>query len=209
MHRCNLFTYPWDIANVGAADTCSSSRLTLHPHPCYCSVSNCLPSRPLLLTHEVSIRAVQEFWELEVWLSSVPTWIKTLASVVLFLGDNLSVRVKQDYTIAIPICPKVLPRLSTTETLHPALAWDTSVKQQIRCCRRTRWRIPTGILAFSKELWCPNTGEVFLLASKLKYIFIQMPFSQRLQSWQVEEFVSMGLELWWKKYFHSKEPQLK
>lgn len=86
-------------------------QLTLHPHPYYCSAFNCLPSRPLLLTHEVSIRAVQEFWELEVWLSSVTTLIKTLTSVVLFLDDNLSV--KQDYTIANPICPKVLPRLST------------------------------------------------------------------------------------------------
>lgn len=88
-------------------------QLTLHPYPCYCSAFNCLPSRPLLLTHEVLIRAVQEFWELEVWLSSVTTLIKTLTSVVLFLGDNLSVKVKQDYTIANPICPKVLPRLST------------------------------------------------------------------------------------------------
>lgn len=94
MHRCNSFTYPWDIINVGATDACLPSWLTLHPHPCYCSASNCLPSRPFLLTHEVWIRAVQEFWELGVWLSSVTALIKTLASVVLILGDKLNVRVR-------------------------------------------------------------------------------------------------------------------
>lgn len=45
----------------GGTDPCSPPWLTLHPHPhCY-GASNCLPSGPLLLTHEAWIRAALEF----------------------------------------------------------------------------------------------------------------------------------------------------
>lgn len=139
-----------------------------------CSASNCLLSRPLLLTHEVSIRDVQEFWDLGVWLSSVTALIKTLTSVVLFLGDNLSVRVKPASRIT-PLLNLSVPKYFSGSPSYwnaaSSVCMGSSSQTANKILQKNKVKNSHWNFAFGKEFWCPKTGEVFLLASNFRYFF--------------------------------------